>query len=109
MLDLPVAKNEVVVRILVEPPAVDAVPGRMRIARPRCTRACFALLFGELGECGGGEQIAPCHLFFRKQFRAAALDQTSVELGTIERPRRCDPPQEGAVGLYTGDLDRPQR
>src|SRR2546423_12088345 len=102
MLDLPVAKNEVVVRILVEPPAVDAVPGRMRIARPRCTRACFALLFGELGECGGGEQIAPCHLFFRKQFRVAALDATIVEIVSLVRQRRCDSPKESEVGIYTG-------
>src|SRR5574341_2075124 len=57
VLDAVLHKDKVVVRVLVQPPAIDPVPGRKRIAGGCGAAAGDALLFGELRVGRGGEQF----------------------------------------------------
>ena len=71
-------KHQVVVRAQIQPPAVDAVPGRVGVARNRGGGSSLRFLGQQLGERGGGEVFVARSRVLREQFRAVALDQAGV-------------------------------
>jgi hypothetical protein len=81
VLRIAVRECEAMMRALVQPPAVDPAPWRVRIARGlRMRERC--VFFGEqLGAGGGRDDLVRKHLLLRKQRRALALDQPRVEIG----------------------------
>ena len=108
MREIAVAEHEIVVRFLVEPPAVDPVPRRVGVARGGGAVARRALLLEELGERGSGEQLVWDRLSVEKRF-PVALDEAGIELGGAERSARNHRAQEPHVGRHAGDLDFGER
>ena len=92
-------------RFLVETPAVDAVPRRVRIRRFRRPAARLAFPFGQFGKRGSREKFFPWRFLFRKEFLPVALDEAGVELAGGERATRRDALEELDVGGRPGDFD----
>src|SRR6266480_2049578 len=81
MARLAIHENEIVVGLLVEPPAIDAVPGRVRIARGCGLLARRLLLRRQLGKGGRRQHFVRHGRARREQLRAVPSDQPGIELG----------------------------
>src|SRR6185503_20594456 len=103
-----VEEYELVVRVLVQPPAVDAMPRRVRVAGGCGALARMLLFLGELGERGGGENLVG-HGLLAQQLAAMALDEPGLELARRERLALHYAPQKGNVGDHPCDLDLAER
>src|ERR671939_494828 len=69
------SEQEVVVRLLVQPPAVYRVPWGMRIAGARSALACCAFLMLELRERRRRQRVGRHGAAWAREFGAMALDE----------------------------------
>src|SRR3990170_9025937 len=102
MTRLALHENEVMVRILVQAPAVDAVPGRIGIGRYRRARTGRLRLFEDLGECRRSQDFIR-NLFTEKKLGPVALDEAGVELGGGEGTAPRPAPPEGDSWPWGGE------
>ena len=104
MVRLAIHENEIVVRFLVQSPAIDALPWRVSIARFAGVLAGGLLLRLELGERGDGQHFVRHGSARREQLGAVPFDQPGIELGGRKGAARRHPSQESDVGRHAGDL-----
>jgi hypothetical protein len=101
-------EDQVVVRVLVQAPAVDVMPRRVRIARGAGAFARDLFLFCDLGEGGCGKNFPGDRGLLEKRF-PVALDEAGLELARRERLALHHAAQEGDVGRHAGDLHLRER
>src|SRR5207253_204893 len=77
-------EDEIVVRFLVQPPAVDIVPGRMWIACARGALARRRLLVRQLGKCRRRKRLCRHGAARAEEIGSVPLDEPRIQLGVSE-------------------------